>query len=68
MSTPFDKRLAVYQQLRRENPDVLTAFWWDSIGRLLAKLKEGGRIDLLDNRISGDGLDITVMPGLPGKK
>lgn len=63
----FEKRLQVYQQLRRENPHYLTALWWDEIGRLLAKLKEGGRIDLLDNRISGDGLDISIFPPLPKK-
>lgn len=63
----FEKRLYVYHQLRRENPHVLTALWWDEIGRLLAKMKEGGRIDLLDNRLGADGLDITVFPPLPKK-
>jgi regulator of protease activity HflC (stomatin/prohibitin superfamily) len=61
----FEKRLLVYHQLRRENPRFLTAVWWDEISRLLARMKEAGRIDLLDNRISGDGLDILTFPPLP---
>jgi membrane protease subunit HflK len=63
----FEKRLHVYQQLRRENPQVLTALWWEEVSRLLGKLKEGGRIDLLDNRIGSDGLDIMQFPPLPKK-
>jgi membrane protease subunit HflK len=63
----FENRLRVYQQLRRENPHFLTALWWDEVGRLLAKMKEGGRIDLLDHRISGDGLDISIFPPMPKK-
>jgi len=35
---------------------------------LFAKLKEQGRVDLLDKHLAGDGLDITIMPPLPGKK
>ncbi len=63
----FEKRMRVYHELRRENPHFLAALWWDEVGRLLAKLKENGRIDLLDHHISGDGLDITVFPPLPKK-
>ena len=50
------------------NPDFLTAIWWDEIGKLFTKLRETGRIDLLDNHLGGDGLDITIAPPLPGKK
>lgn len=61
----FEKRVQVYHQLRRDNPHFLTAVWWDEIGRLLTRMKEAGRIDLLDHRISGDGLDIMTFPPLP---
>lgn len=63
----FTKRLEQYRRLRRDNPDVLTAIWWDEIGRVLVRLKERGRIDLLDNHVAGNELDITqFLP--PGKK
>jgi membrane protease subunit HflK len=61
----FEKRLAEYRRLREGNPDFLVALWWDEIGRLLVRLKDTGRIDLLDNRLGADGLDITVFPPLP---
>jgi membrane protease subunit HflK len=64
----FLKRLAMYQELRKTNPNFLAALWWDEIGRLLSRLKETGRVDLLDHHLAGDGLDITVFPNLPKKK
>jgi membrane protease subunit HflK len=64
----FEKRLEQYHRLRTQNPHFLAAIWWDSLGRLLARLKEDGRIDLLDNRLGSEGLDITIMPPLPRKK
>ena len=63
----FEKRLHVYHQLRRDNPHFLTALWWDEVGRLLARMREGGRVDLLDNRIGADGLDVLQFPLLPKK-
>src|SRR5262249_12658786 len=57
----FTKRLQQYQRLRQQNPDVLAAIWWDEMGRVFARLKENGRIDLLDNYLGPDGLDITVL-------
>jgi modulator of FtsH protease HflK len=63
----FGKRLESYRRLKEQNPDVLTAIWWDEMGRVLLSLKGRGRIDLLDNRLGADGLDITqVVP--PGKR
>jgi membrane protease subunit HflK len=61
----FGKRLESYRRLKVQNPDVLTAIWWDEMGRVLLSLKGRGRIDLLDNHLGADGLDITqvVQPG-----
>jgi membrane protease subunit HflK len=64
----FEARLKQYQQLRRDNPDYLNALWWDEMSRLYARMRESGRIDLLDNRLSADGLDITQFPPLPRPK
>lgn len=67
-ATVFEKRLAEYQRLRRDNPNILTAIWWDHLSRLFSGMKETGRLDLLDNHLGGDGLDITVLPPMPEKK
>jgi membrane protease subunit HflK len=64
----FEKRLYQYQHLRQGNPDFLAGIWWDEMGRLFARLKESGRLDLLDNHLGADGLDISVFPPMPGKK
>jgi membrane protease subunit HflK len=64
----FEKRLRQYQLLRRDNPDFLAGIWWEEVGKLFARLKENGRIDLLDNHIGADGLDITLSPPLPSKR
>jgi modulator of FtsH protease HflK len=64
----FELRLAQYRQLRRDNPHVLAAIWWDEIGKLFTQMKNNGRIDLLDNHLAGDGLDITVAPAMPKKR
>ena len=57
----FGRRLSQYERMRRDNPDALAAIWWDEMGRLFAKMREGGQVDLLDNRLGADGLDITVV-------
>ena len=64
----FEKRLEQYQRLRRGNPDFLAGIWWDEMGRLFSRLREAGRLDLLDNHLGGDGLDISVFPPMPAKK
>lgn len=63
-----DAFLARLDQLQRapKREDYLASIWWDEIGRLLSRLKDGGRVDLLDQHLAGDGLDITVFP--PRKK
>jgi membrane protease subunit HflK len=63
----FEKRLTQYRRLQKDNPEFLNRIWLDEVGRLLTRLKEGGRLDLLDNRISGDGLDLTVILPPPKK-
>lgn len=64
----FLKRLEQYQRLRKTNPDLLSAIWWDEMGRTFARLKQNGRIDLLDNHVTPDGLDITLFGPQPGRK
>ena len=62
----FERRLKQYQDMKRDNPDALTAIWWDEIGELFQKLRDGGRVDLLDHHLGPDGLDITILT--PPKK
>jgi membrane protease subunit HflK len=64
----FRQRLDTYLKLRKDNSHYLAAIWWDEMGKLFARLKEAGRIDLLDNHLGADGLDITVFPPMPRKK
>jgi membrane protease subunit HflK len=64
----FTKRLQTYHQLRKDNPNYLAAIWWDEMGKLFARMKETGRLDLLDNHLGADGLDITTFPPMPKKK
>jgi modulator of FtsH protease HflK len=63
----FEKRLEQYRQLTAKDPNYLNALWWDEMSRLYARLRQNGRIDLLDHRLSGDGLDITQFPAMPKK-
>lgn len=55
----FVKRLEQYRRLRQTNPDILAAIWWDEMSQVFRRLKEAGRVDLLDNHLGADGLDIT---------
>ncbi len=64
----FDKRLEQYRRLRQENPAFLHRIWLDEMGKLLARLKENGQVDLLDRHLSADGLDLTVVQPPPKKK
>lgn len=64
----FTKRSEQYQQALKTNPQYLTALWWDEMSKLYERMRQNGRIDLLDNRLSADGLDITQFPPLPRKK
>ena len=49
-----------------EGPEA--AIWWDEMGKLLRRMKENGRVDLLDNHLGPDGLDITIMGPQAKKK
>lgn len=64
----FLKRLEQYQRLRKTNPDLLSAIWWDEMGRVFTRMKQNGRIDLLDTHLTPDGLDITLFGPQPGRK
>lgn len=57
----FEQRLEQYRRLRKDNPDILAAIWWDEMGKLFTKMRANGRIDLLDHHLAGDGLDITIF-------
>jgi modulator of FtsH protease HflK len=64
----FTKRLEQYRRLGKGNPAFLNALWWDEMCRLYARLRENGRIDVLDNHLGANGLDITQVPLLPRNK
>ena len=64
----FDERRRQYWTMRAQNPDVLATIWWDEIGRLFNRMKETGRLDLLDHHLGTDGLDITTAPMLSPKR
>jgi modulator of FtsH protease HflK len=59
----FLQRLAQYRKLKSTNPDVLTAIWWDEMGRVWQGFQGRGRVELLDAHLGPDGLDLThVIP------
>jgi membrane protease subunit HflK len=58
----FMNRLSQYRQGRRDNPDYLRQIWEEERGKLFAKLKESGRIGLLDDHLGRDGLDLNIAP------
>jgi membrane protease subunit HflK len=62
----FTKRLEQYRKLKLNNPDVLTAIWWDEMGRLWTGFRSRGRIELLDQHLGPDGLDLTTV--IPPRK
>jgi membrane protease subunit HflK len=64
----FLKRLEQYRELSRNSPDYLNTLWLEEMTRLYARMKEAGRIELLDHYLSGEGLTITQFPVQPRKK
>jgi membrane protease subunit HflK len=64
----FEKRLEQYQRLRRNNPAMLAAIWWDEMGKVFERLNKNGRIDVLDSHLGPDGLDITLFAPQGRKK
>ena len=63
----FTKRVEQYHDLSKQNPDYLNALWRDEITRLFTRMRENGRIELLDHFLSNGELTITQFP-LPRKK
>lgn len=64
----FEERRQQYQRLRAANPNFLIALWWDEMGRLFTRMKDNGRIDLLDHHLGSDGLDLTQFAPQPRRK
>jgi len=62
----FERRQQQYENMKRDNPNALAAIWWDEMGKLFVKMREGGRVDLLDHHLGPNGLDITIVT--PPKK
>jgi membrane protease subunit HflK len=64
----FRTRLAQYQELSRTNPDYLNTLWQEEMKAVYAKMRDEGRVELLDNFLSEGGLNITQFPLQPKKK
>ncbi len=62
----FLHRLEQYRRLKQENPEFLQRVWFDEMSKLYAKLKADGRLDLLDDHLSADGLDLMTIQPPPG--
>jgi membrane protease subunit HflK len=63
----FLKRLREYEVGRRQNPQYLRQIWEEERGKLFARLKQNGQIDLLDHHFSANGLDLITAPPTPQK-
>lgn len=56
----FQAQLDAFRDLKKTNPDALTAIWWNEMQKTLIGMKSrGGRIEPLDAHLGKDGLDIT---------
>lgn len=58
----FLRRLTQYNQLVKADPNYLNVLWLDEMSRTFARMKDGGRLDILDNHLSEDGINITQFP------
>jgi membrane protease subunit HflK len=63
----FLKRLREYEVGRQRNPQYLRQIWEEERGKLFARLKQNGQIDLLDHHLSANGLDLITAPPTPQK-
>ena len=54
----FTARLTTYQKLRPSNPDILAAIWREEVGKILAGVKDRGRIEVLDDVLGPNGLEL----------
>lgn len=64
----FLRRLEEYRKLVAKDPNYLNTLWQDEMTRLYARMREAGRIDVLDHFLSSEGLNITQFPLLQKKK
>lgn len=64
----FKQRLTQYRAFSAQNPDYLNALWLDETTRLYTRMREGGRVELLDHFLTSEGLTITQFPLVPKKK
>jgi membrane protease subunit HflK len=58
----FLERLRQYEIGRRRNPQYLRQIWEEERGKLFARLKQNGQIDLLDHHLGANGLDLFTAP------
>jgi modulator of FtsH protease HflK len=63
----FGKSVEMYHLLRKNNPNYLAMVWWQEMNRMFARIRETGRIELLDDKLAADGVDILQSPILPKK-
>ena len=61
------RELEQYRELSKKDPEYLNALWLDEMTRLYARMRENGRVELLDHFLHDGGLTITEFP-LPRKK
>jgi membrane protease subunit HflK len=64
----FKNRLKQYQELSRDNPAYLNTVWREEMTLLYTRMKAAGRIELLDQFMSGGELSITEFPLQPRRK
>ena len=62
----FEKDLRQYRQVGPDRSSFLAGIWWREMGKLFARMKDNGRIEVLDQLLGGDELDITLF--LPQSK
>jgi membrane protease subunit HflK len=58
----FLERLRQYEIGRKQNPHYLRQIWEEERGKLFARLKQNGQIDLLDHHLGANGLDLITAP------
>jgi len=64
----FLHRLEQYRKLAAKDPHYLNVLWQDEMTRLYGRMRQTGRVDLLDHYLSSEGLNITQFPLAPKKK
>lgn len=62
----FTARLEQFRRVAATNPDALTALWREEIGRVLAGVKQRGRIEVLDDVLGPNGIEVNQF--LPTKR